>query len=98
MQINATTSSINPYAANTLGQNEKESADFKEKIKSGEISGKTLSQAYLVEYSQSVESYSSGNLEAQSAPFDINKVKDILKSIDFTAIGYTGKPIADMKP
>lgn len=98
MQINATTSSINPYAANTLGENEKESADFKEKIKSGEISGKTLSQAYLVEYSQSVESYSSGNLEAQSAPFDINKVKDILKSIDFTAIGYTGKPIADMKP
>jgi hypothetical protein len=98
MQINATTSSVNPYTANTLGQNEKEAADFKEKIKSGEISGKTLSQAYLVEYSQSVESYSSGNLEAQSAPFDINKVKDILKSIDFKAIGYTGKPIADMNP
>lgn len=98
MQINATTSSVNPYTANTLRQNEKESADFKEKIKSGEISGKTLSQAYLVEYSKSVESYSSNNLEAQSAPFDINKVKDILKSIDFKAIGYTGKPIADMKP
>lgn len=98
MQVNATTSSVNPYAANTLGQNEKESADFKEKIKSGEISGKTLSQAYLIEYTQSIENYSSSNLEAQSASFDINKVKDILKSIDFTAIGYTGKPIADMNP
>ena len=98
MQINATTSSVNPYAANTLGQNEKESTDFKEKIKSGEISGKTLSQAYLVQYSLTIETYSSGNLEAQTASFDINKVKNILKSIDFKAIGYTGKPIADMNP
>lgn len=98
MQINSTTSSANPYTANALGQNEKESADFKEKFKSGEISGKTLSQAYLVQYSQSVESYSSNNLEAQSAPFDMNKVKDILSSIDFKAIGYTGKSIADMNP
>lgn len=98
MQINTSTGSINPYATNALGQNEKESADFKEKIKSGEISGKTLTQAYLVEYSLTIENYSSGNLEAQSAPFDMNKVKDILKSIDFKAIGYTGKPIADMSP
>lgn len=78
--------------------NEKETQDFKEKIKSGEISGKTLSQAYLVEYSLKIESYSSNNLQAQSAPFDLNKVKDILSSIDFEAIGYTGKPIADMSP
>ncbi len=98
MQINATTNLLNPYATNALGQNEKESADFKEKIKSGEISGKTLSQAYLAEYSKSVDTYSSSNLEAQSAPFDLSKVKDILKSIDFNAIGYTGKPIADMNP
>jgi len=98
MQINTSTGSINPYVTNALGQNEKESADFKEKIKSGEISAKTLTQAYLVEYSLTIENYSSGNLEAQSASFDIKKVKDILKSIDFKEIGYTGKPIADMSP
>jgi len=98
MQINTSTSSVNPYSANALGRNEKESADFKEKIKSGEISGKSLSQAYLVQYSLTIETYSSGNLEAQTASFDINKVKDILKSIDFDAIGYTGKPIVDMNP
>jgi len=98
MQINTLSNSTNPYATNALGQNEKESADFKEKIKSGEISAKALTQAYLVEYSLTVENYSSGNLEAQSASFDISKVKDILKSIDFGAIGYTGKPIADMNP
>jgi hypothetical protein len=98
MQINATTSSINSYAANALGQNEKEVADFKEKIQSGEISGKALSQAYLVEYSLKIEKYSSANLEAQSAPFDLAKVKDILNTIDFNAIGYTGKAIADMTP
>jgi hypothetical protein len=72
--------------------------NFKEKIKSGEISAKTLTQAYLVEYTQTVENYSAGNLEAQSVSFDFAKVKDILKSIDFESIGYTGKPIADMNP
>ncbi len=97
MQI-GTGTSINPYSQNTMGLNDKETQDFKEKIKSGEISGKTLSQAYLVEYSLKIESYSSNNLQAQSAPFDLNKVKDILSSIDFEAIGYTGKPIADMNP
>jgi len=97
MQI-GTGTSINPYSQSALGLNDKETQDFKEKIKSGEISGKTLSQAYLVEYSLKIESYSSSNLQAQSAPFDMNKVKDILSSIDFEAIGYTGKPIADMSP
>lgn len=90
--------SITSYTQNALGLNEKESEDFKEKIKSGEISGKTLSQAYLVEYSLKVESYSTNNLQAQSAPFDLGKVKDILSSIDYEAIGYTGKAISDMTP
>lgn len=98
MQIGTTTPSINPYAQSGVALSEINSKDFKDKIKSGEISGKALSQAYLVQYSQSVESYSTGNLEAQSAPFDLTKVQDILKSIDFKAIGYTGKPITDMTP
>ena len=97
MQIGTSTSS-NPYAQNALVKSEKETEEFKEKIKSGEISGKAISQAYLVEYSLKIESYSSSNLQAQSAPFDLNKVKEILNSIDFDAIGYTGKPIADMNP
>jgi hypothetical protein len=96
MQIGTTTS--NPYTQSAIGLNEQETKDFKDKIKSGEISGKTLSQAYLVEYSLKVESYSTSNLQAQSAPFDLAKVKDILSSIDFQSIGYTGKPIADMNP
>ncbi len=98
MHINPTTGSVNPYAIPDLKENEKDTNDFKEKIKSGEISGKALSQAYLVEYSLKIETYSSSNLEAQSAPFDLTKIKDILDSIDFKSIGYTGKPIADMKP
>lgn len=97
MQITSATST-NPYSQSALGLNDKETQDFKEKIKSGEISGKTLSQAYLVEYSLKIESYSSNNLQAQSAPFDLDKIKDILGSIDFEAIGYSGKPIADMSP
>jgi hypothetical protein len=98
MQINNTASSVNPYTQSGIVPSDKTSQEFKDKIKSGEISAKALSQAYLVQYSQTVENYSAGNLEAQSAPFDMQKVKDILKSIDFESIGYTGKPITDMTP
>jgi hypothetical protein len=97
MQI-GTTQSINPYTQSGVALSETESQDFKDKIKSGEISGKALSQAYLVQYSQTVENYSAGNLAAQSAPFDLKKVQDILKSIDYKAIGYSGKAIGDMTP
>ncbi len=97
MQV-GTGTSINPYTQSGMALSEKETQEFKSKIQSGEISGKTLSQAYLVEYSLKIERYSSNNLQAQSAPFDIAKVKDILSSIDFEAIGYTGKAIADMTP
>lgn len=97
MQI-GTPPSVNPYVQSGAALSETDSKEFKEKIKRGEISAKALSQAYLVQYSLSVENYSAGNLEAQSAPFDLKKVQGILKSIDFEAIGYTGKPIADMTP
>lgn len=97
MKVN-TSGSVNPYAFNTLGEHEKGLSDFKEKIKSGEISGKALSQSYLVEYSLKIQSYSSNNIEAQSASFDPSKVRDILSSIDFKEIGYAGKAIVDMTP
>ncbi|MDD5052646.1 MAG: hydrogenase-4 component G [Sulfuricurvum sp.] len=98
MQINTTTPSFNPYTQSGVILSAPDSQDFKDKIKSGEISSKTLSQAYLVQYSQTVENYSTNNAEAQSAPFDLKKVQDILKSIDYKAIGYTGKAITDMTP
>jgi hypothetical protein len=97
MQIGST-SSPSPYSQNALGLGDKDIKTLKEKIHNGEISGKTLSQAYLVEYSLKIESFSSGNLQAQSAPFDLEKVRDILSTIDFESIGYSGKPIADMSP
>lgn len=98
MQIKAASSSANPYALQKVEEKEKGPSDFKEEIQSGEISGKTLSDSYLVEYSLKIQQYSSANIEAQSAPFDLTKIKELLSSIDFKAIGYTGKPIADMKP
>jgi hypothetical protein len=97
MQINTTTPS-NPYTTNVLGQNEKEATEFQEKIKSGEISAKTLTQTYLSQYTLAIENFSSTTIEAQSSSFDLNKVKDILTSIDFEAIGYTGKSITKMNP
>ncbi|MDP1785496.1 MAG: hydrogenase-4 component G [Sulfuricurvum sp.] len=97
MQIN-TSNAAAIYTQNVEDANEVDRKKLKEKIQSGELSAKTLAQAYLVQYSLTVENYSAGNLEAQSAPFDLTKIRDILDAIDFKAIGYTGKPIADMNP
>lgn len=96
MQIN-TSQSVNTYTQSSMVMNDKDK-EFKDKIDSGEISAKTLSQAYLIQFSLTAENYSASNLEAQSAPFDLKKIRDILETIDFKAIGYTGKPIADMTP
>lgn len=97
--MNVTTApAMNPYTQNPAVSDEKGVKEMKSKIQSGEISAKTLTQAYLVHYSLSVKKYSSENLEAQSAPFDLEKVRGILKTIDFEAIGYSGKPIVDMTP
>ncbi len=98
MKIGSSHPPMNPYAQMGLGLDETKLEEFKTKIKSGEISGKTLSQAYLVQYTQMAQEYSSENFEAQSASFDMDKVRDILATIDFDSIGYTGKPIADMTP
>ncbi len=97
MQINQT-SGMSPYSSMSLELNEQKRTEFKEKIESGEISGKTLSQAYLMEYSLQIQSLSSDNLQAQGVGFDYNKIKNILDNIDFDAIGYSGKPISQMSP
>ncbi len=97
MQINSTTPSLNPYLQE-VGTAQTDTKDLKEKIKSGEVSGKALSDSYLVQYTLSAQESSSGNFQGQVAPFDMKKVGDILDSIDFNAIGYTGKPIKEMSP
>jgi len=97
MQINSTSPSLNPYLQE-MGTAQTDTKDLKEKIKSGEVSGKVLSDSYLVQYTLSVQENSSNNFQAQTAPFDMKKVGDILDSIDFNAIGYTGKPIKEMSP
>lgn len=103
MQINSSVSA-NPYLKSGMAlyeQNSKEAKEagaLKERLQKGEISGKALTQAYLVQYSLQIESYSSGNFESQSGAFDLKKIQDILQSIDFKAIGYEGKAITDMTP
>jgi len=103
MQINSSISS-NPYLKSGMALYEqntneaKEAGELKERLQKGEISGKALTQAYLVEYSLKIESYSSDNFESQSGAFDLKKIQDILQSIDFKSIGYEGKAISDMTP
>lgn len=95
MQINANIG-VNPYT--NMEINEKDKTELKEKIDSGEISAKTISQAYLMEYSLQVGTLSSDNFQAQGVGFDYNKIKNILDNIDYEAIGYSGKPISEMTP
>lgn len=95
MQINSSTA-VNTYLQNTMS--ETDTKTLKEKIQSGEVSAKAISQAYLVEYSLKVQSYSSDNIKAQNATLDLTKIRDILKNVDFNAIGYSGKPITDLTP
>jgi hypothetical protein len=106
MQVNDATNyqaySINLKATSTVASDIETSEngldyETKEKIKKGEISAKSLSNSYLVEFSMKIESYSSTNTLAQSGTFDINKVKDLMTSLgDLKDIGYTGKAIKDL--
>ncbi len=95
MQINT------PKSLNSLAYDSGRTANsqtLKEKIQSGEISAKEISKSYLLEYTLKVKNYSSQTLQIQSSTSDIDKAREILKNIDYEAVGYTGKPIIDMQP
>ena len=98
MQITTSMDSTNPYLQNNTGIDTKDTDSLQEKIKNGEISAKSISDSYLIQYSLTIESYASDTLQTQSSILDFTKIKDILKSIDFEAIGYSGKAIGDLKP
>ena len=98
MKIGSEHPSANPYVQKGISADEIKREEFKEKVKSGEISGKKLTEAYLVEYTQKAQQNSVDNFAAQGGVFDLKKVRDLLETIDFEAIGYDGKPIADMTP
>jgi hypothetical protein len=70
--------------------------DAKEQIKKGEISGKSITNSYLLEFSMKTESYSSTSFEAQSGVFDINKIKSLTQNLKLDELGYKGKPIGDL--
>ncbi len=72
--------------------------EVKEQIKNGELSAKSLSNSYLLEFSMTIESYSSNTFEAQNGIFDINKVKSLTKNLELDKLGYKGKPIGDLTP
>ncbi len=88
----------NPAVQNVFPKQEGKNEEIKDKIKNREISAKTISQAYLMEYSRKIESYSTDTFKAQNSLFDFSKIADIFDTIDFEAIGYTGKPLKEITP
>jgi hypothetical protein len=97
MQVNSTNYQSFSLDIKASVNSEENSDDLKEKIKSGEMSAKNISNSYLIEFSLKIESYSSTNTLAQSGVFDISKVEDLMTSLgDLKDIGYTGKAIKDL--
>lgn len=106
MQVNETTKyqsyMMNVKASLNVGEelaNNKEgglSDELKEGIKKGEVSGKSIADSYLFEFSMKSESYTSTSFEAQSGIFDINKIKSLTRDLKLDELGYKGKPIGDL--
>lgn len=93
MEINAS------YLASALAAGNSSSAeaqDVKKKVQEGEISGESISNAYLINYTAETLNYSSQTLTTQSAVFDFSKIADMLDALDTESIGYTGTPISQL--
>lgn len=97
MQVNTTNYQSFSLDIKASVGNEQNSDELKDKIKKGELSAKSLSNSYLIEFSLKIESYSSTNTLAQSGVFDFGKIKDLMASLgDLKDIGYNGKPINEL--
>jgi hypothetical protein len=101
MQVgDMTTSAMNSYSLNIKttksdGTSVSEE-ELKAQLKDSKVSGKSITESYLMEFSLDIKQYSSSSFQAQSGIFDINKVKELVKNIDVGALGYKGKPISDL--
>lgn len=97
MQVNSTNyQSFSLDIKASIG-GDQNSDELKEKIKNGELSAKSLSNSYLIEFSLKIESYSSTNILGQGASFDFGKIKDLMTSLgDLKDIGYSGKNINEL--
>jgi hypothetical protein len=108
MQVgDMTTSAMNSYSLNIKAEVKNTQGDvatagdglteeFKTQLKEGKVTGKSISEGYLMEFSLNIKQYSSSSFQAQSGIFDINKVKELVKNIDLGSLGYKGKPIGDL--
>jgi hypothetical protein len=76
--------------------------DILSQVKNGKISGKDISNSYLFEYTLQIQSTTSSNMQAQSGldglGKNLDKIKELLKSINGGDIGYTGKPLDQLTP
>jgi len=72
------------------------SEKLKEDIKKGEVSGKSISGAYLFEFNMKIASYAKESYTAQGSIFDTEEVKKLMKDLDLLKLGYEGKPIEEL--
>lgn len=72
------------------------SEKLKEDIKKGDVSGKSISGAYLFEFSIQIASYSKSSYKAQSSVFESDEFKKLIKELDASKLGYEGKPLEEL--
>ncbi len=66
-------------------------------IKSGEITGKSISDSYLMEFTVSVQKISISSFGTQGIGQNINKIKEMLDQLgDLGDIGYSGKKLSEI--
>ena len=66
-------------------------------IKSGEITGKSISDSYLMEFTVRVQKISISSFGSQGIGQNIDKIKEMLDSLgDLGDIGYKGKKLSEL--
>lgn len=72
----------------------------KEEIKkeAQKLSASNIMMEYTLQFQLNITQTTQGNLSTQSALEDPGKLNEILRGIDYKAIGYTGKPINELNP
>lgn len=71
--------------------------DTLKQIKSGEITGKSISDSYLMEFTVRVQKISISSFGSQGVSQNIDKIKEMLDQLgDLSDIGYSGKKLSEL--
>lgn len=77
---------------------ESKNIEIKSREDAQKLNAKTISMQYVMEFQLKIEFNTKANLATQNGleTFNIPKIKDLLKDLDLSKIGYSGKPLTEL--